>query len=130
MHPFREAVERGDVGALPGLLAEDVVFLSPVAFTPYTGRAMVGAILRGVARVFEDLRYVREIADQAGRDHALMFKARIGDREVHGCDFLRTNDAGLIEELCVMVRPMSAARTLADAMAAQFETIRREALTP
>ncbi|GAA4151934.1 nuclear transport factor 2 family protein [Actinomadura keratinilytica] len=130
MHPFREAVERGDIDALPGMLAEDVVFLSPVAFTPYTGRAMVGAILRGVARVFEDMRYVREFADESGRGHALVFKAWIGDREIHGCDFLRTNDEGLIEELCVMVRPLSAARALADAMGAQFETIRREALTP
>ena len=128
MHPFRAAVERGDVDALPGLLAEDVVFLSPVAFTPYTGRAMVGAILRGVARVLDDLRYVREMADPSGRDHALMFTARIGAREVHGCDFLRANDAGLIEELCVMVRPMTGMRALADAMAAQFDAIEREAL--
>ncbi|GGQ44949.1 membrane protein [Actinomadura coerulea] len=124
MHPFRAAAEKGDLDALPALLAEDVTFLSPVAFAPYEGRATVTAILRAVTRVFEDFRYVREIG--GGRDHALVFKARIGDREVHGCDFLHHDDAGLIDEFCVMVRPLSGAQALSDAMAVQFEAVRRE----
>ncbi|QXJ25528.1 nuclear transport factor 2 family protein [Actinomadura graeca] len=130
MHPLRAAVERGDMDAVPALLAKDVTFLSPVAFAPYDGREMVSAILRGVMRVFEDFRYVREIGDPAGRDHALVFKARVGDREVHGCDFLRHDADGLIDEFCVMVRPLSGANALSEAMAAQFEAIRREAGTP
>lgn len=126
MHPFRAAVESGDFEAIPDLLAPDVVFLSPVAFKPYEGRKLVAAILRGAGRVFADLRYVREIASADGRDHALMFEARVGDRDVHGCDFLRLDDAGLIAEFCVMVRPLSAAHALAEAMAHQFELIRQE----
>lgn len=124
MHPFRAAVEKGDLDALPALLAEDVTFLSPVAFAPYEGRAAVAAILRAVTRVFADFRYVREIG--GGRDHALVFKARIGDREVHGCDLLREDDDGLIGEFCVMVRPLSAARALSEAMAVEFENVRRD----
>lgn len=124
MHPFRAAIEKGDIDALPALLAEDVVFLSPVAFAPYEGRAAVTAILRAVTRVFTGFRYVREISD--GRDHALVFKARVGDREVHGCDFLHHDDAGFIDEFCVMVRPLSGARALADAMAVEFANVRRE----
>lgn len=124
MHPFRAAIEKGDIDALPALLAEDVTFLSPVAFAPYEGRAAVAAILRAVTRVFADFRYVREIGD--GRDHALIFKARVGDREIHGCDFLHHDGDGLIDEFCVMVRPLSGARALADAMAVEFEAVRRE----
>ncbi|MFB4297384.1 nuclear transport factor 2 family protein [Actinomadura sp. NTSP31] len=124
MHPFRAAIEQGDLGALPDLLAEDVRFLSPVAYAPYDGRPVVTAILRAVTRVFTDFRYVREIND--GRDHALVFKARVGDREVHGCDFLHHDDDGLIDEFCVMVRPMSGARALSEAMAVQFEAAKRE----
>ncbi|GAA2170238.1 nuclear transport factor 2 family protein [Actinomadura napierensis] len=124
MHPFRAAIEQGDLGALPDLLAEDVRFLSPVAFAPYDGRPVVTAILRAVTRVFTDFRYVREIND--GRDHALVFKARVGDREVHGCDFLHHDDDGLIDEFCVMVRPMSGAKALSEAMAVQFEAAKRE----
>jgi hypothetical protein len=105
-------------------LAPDVVFRSPVAFAPYHGRPLVAAILRGAARAFEDFRYVREIAD--GRSIALMFEARIGDRAVHGCDFLELDEQGLIEEFCVMVRPLSAAHALSEAMRVEFETVRRE----
>ena len=43
MHPFRAAIETGDLDALPDLLAEDVRFLSPVAFAPYDGRPVVSA---------------------------------------------------------------------------------------
>lgn len=127
MHPFRKAVEALDHEAIVALLAEDVVFISPVAFKPYPGKAITAAILRGVMRVFEDFRYVREIESADGRDHALIFKTTVGGKEVNGCDFLHFDEDGLIDELMVMVRPLSGAKALAEAMAAQFEQITREA---
>ncbi|RKT19958.1 SnoaL-like protein [Streptomyces sp. 1114.5] len=128
MHPFRVAVEAGDHDAIEALLAEDVVFTSPVVFKPYPGKAMTAAILRGAGRVFEDFHYVREINDDGGRDHAFVFKATVDGREVHGCDFLHVDEDGLIDELTVMVRPLSGAQALAAAMGAQFERITAEAL--
>ncbi|MEU7071850.1 nuclear transport factor 2 family protein [Streptomyces narbonensis] len=127
MHPFRKAVEDRDPDALEALLAEDVVFTSPVAFTPYAGRAMTAAILRGVLRVFEDFTYVREIGNPDGRDHALVFTATVGGKQIQGCDFLHFDEEGKVDDLTVMVRPLSAARALADAMGAQFDRIAREA---
>ncbi|MGW4172985.1 nuclear transport factor 2 family protein [Streptomyces chartreusis] len=127
MRAFREAVEAGDADAMETLLAEDVVFTSPVVFKPYAGKAITAAILRGVVRVFEDFRYVREINDPNGRDHALVFTARVGDREITGCDFLRVNEEGLIDDFMVMVRPLSGAQALAKAMGAQFDRIEKEA---
>jgi hypothetical protein len=127
MRAFREAVEAGDADAVEALLAQDVVFTSPVVFKPYAGKAITAAILRGVMRVFEDFRYVREISDPGGRDHALVFTTRVGDRELTGCDFLRVNEDGLIDEFMVMVRPLSGAQALAERMGAQFEQIVKEA---
>ncbi len=123
MKQFRAAVEAGDFAALGDLLADDIVFRSPVAFKPYEGQAMVAAILRGVGRVFEDLRYVRELADEDGRCSALIFETRVGGVSINGIDLIRTNDDGLISELTVMVRPLSAANALATAMGAQFPHI-------
>lgn len=57
MHPFRAAVEARDLDTVAALLADDVVFTSPVAFRPYPGKAILPAVIR----VFEDFRYVREI---------------------------------------------------------------------
>ncbi|MGW5329151.1 nuclear transport factor 2 family protein [Streptomyces sp. NPDC004014] len=129
MRAFREAVEAGDMDAVEALLADDVVFTSPVVFKPYSGRAITAAILRGVSQVFEDFRYERELAGADGRDHALVFRARVGDRELTGCDFIHLDDEGLIDGLTVMVRPLSGAQALAAAMGARFDSIEREART-
>ncbi|WCN05803.1 nuclear transport factor 2 family protein [Streptomyces sp. M92] len=127
MRAFRAAVEAHDLDAVEALLAEDVVFTSPVVFKPYRGKAITAAILRAVTRVFEDFRYERVIGEADGRDHALVFTARVGDREIGGCDLLHLDEDGRIDELTVMVRPLSGARALQAAMGAQFERIAREA---
>ncbi|MGI5192289.1 nuclear transport factor 2 family protein [Streptomyces sp. CA-288835] len=127
MNPFRKAVEDGDHEAVVALLAEDVVFTSPVVFKPYAGKAITAAILGAVLRVFEDFRYVREIANPDGRDLALVFEARVGERQIQGCDLLHFDEDGRIDALTVMVRPLSGAQALQQAMAAQFERIEREA---
>ncbi|WP_107656656.1 nuclear transport factor 2 family protein [Nocardia suismassiliense] len=128
MTTFREAVEARDSDAMAAALAENVVFTSPVAFKPYPGKAITAAILRGVLRVFEDFRYVREIANPDGRGHALLFEATVNGKTVNGCDFLHYDDNGLIDSLTVMIRPLSAAQAMAEAMAAQFPRIQEEAL--
>ena len=120
MHQFRSAIEARDLDAVAALLADDVVFRSPVVFKPYHGRDAVMMILSAVAEVFEDFSYAREIGAEDARDHALVFNARIGDKHVEGCDFLHLDDNGLIDELVVMVRPLSGAHALADAMGAKL----------
>ncbi|MFJ9865789.1 nuclear transport factor 2 family protein [Streptomyces sp. NPDC101165] len=127
MRAFREAVEAGDLAAVEALLADDVVFTSPAVFKPYPGKAITTAILRGVFQVFEDFRYVREIGAPDASDHALVFTARVGDRELTGCDFLHVNEDGLIDDFMVMVRPLSGAQALAEAMGARFDQIVKEA---
>ncbi len=127
MRTFRTAVEAGDFAGLGDLLADDVVFRSPVAFKPYAGKPIVAAILRGVGRVFEDFRYVRELADADGLGSALIFETSVDGVRLHGIDLIRTDAEGRITELTVMVRPLSAANALAAAMAAQFPQIQAEA---
>lgn len=120
VHPFRSAIEAGDLDGAVALLHEDVVFNSPVVFTPYEGREAMRRILAAVMEVFEDFRYVREIGGDDARDHALVFEARVGDKRLEGCDFIQRDDDGVITEFTVMVRPMSAMLALAEAMRAQL----------
>ncbi len=128
MTTFRAAIEAHDLDAAEALLAEDVVFRSPVAFKPYPGKAITSAILRAVAEVFEDFRYVREIRDPNGVDHALVFEATVAGFEVTGCDFLRYDADGKIVDFMVMVRPLRAAEALAREMGARFEQIQADAI--
>lgn len=120
MQQFRAAIEAQDIEAAIALLSDDVVFHSPIAFTPYRGRGAVGTVLRAVVQVFEDFRYEREIGAPGARDQALVFRTRIGERQVEGCDFLHLDENGAISELTVMVRPLNGALALAEAMKAKL----------
>jgi hypothetical protein len=126
MHPFRSAIETGEVDRVLELCSPEVVFNSPVVYRPYQGREALGVILSAVMRVFEDFRYERELGAEDASDHALVFRTRVGDRELHGCDFLHTGPDGLIDELTVMVRPRSAMLALAEAMQAEVLAVQRE----
>lgn len=124
MESFRTAVEAGDLDAATALLAEDVVFTSPVVFKPYYGKALTSAILGAVFRVFEDFRYETAIDD--GDDHVLVFRAKVGDRVLQGIDLLHTNADGLIDAFTVMVRPLSGAQALQERMAVEFAQISKD----
>jgi hypothetical protein len=116
---FRAAVEAEDFSGFDRLFADNPRFSSPVVFKPYEGREALRAILEAVVRVFEDFRYVDQVDD--GGTAVLMFEAHIGDRQLQGVDILRFDDDDRIEELTVMVRPMSGMHALAEAMRAQLE---------
>jgi hypothetical protein len=108
-------------------LADDVVFTSPVAFKPYPGKPITAAILRGVLRVFEEFRYIREINDPETGHSALVFETLVNGKKITGCDFIHVDETGLIDDFMVMVRPLSGAQALSEAMAAQFPQIQAEA---
>lgn len=117
MHKFRSAVEARDFDAIPPMLAEDAIFRSPVVFKPFEGKNYVSAVLLAALRTLQDFRYETELSSEDGRDHALVFKAQVNGREVHGCDFIRENADGLIEEFTVMIRPLSAVQAVGEEMA-------------
>ena len=113
-HAFRAAVESRDIDAMSAVLAPDVVFLSPVAFAPFRSREVVAEVLGNVLEVFEDFEYIDDLS--APGSHALIFTAKVGGKDVQGLDHLRVDDDGLITEFTVMVRPLSGAIALAEAM--------------
>jgi SnoaL-like domain len=116
MQKFRDAIESHDLNALLALFAEGVVFRSPVVHTPYQGRAQLKPLFRAVGQVVEDLRYTRQLGARSAADHALVFRARVDDREIEGCDFIHLNEDGLIDEMYVMIRPLSGLIGMAQAM--------------
>lgn len=123
-HPFRAAVENRDLNKLSTLLAPDVVFRSPVAFRPFTGRATVTEVLGHVMDVFEGFRYTDELAGDG--THALVFAAAVSGKDLEGLDHLRFDDDGLITEFTVMVRPLSGVIALAEAMGPRVAHLAKE----
>jgi hypothetical protein len=117
-HPFRLAVEAKDLDAAIATLREDVVLHSPILFRGFEGRDMVAQVLTHVAATLEDFHYTDELAEDD--TVVLRFKARVGDRELEGIDFLELDEQGLVRELTVFMRPMSALTAFNEQMAARL----------
>jgi hypothetical protein len=114
-HPidaWHQFVESRDPSTLDKLLAEDVVFHSPVVHTPQRGKAITLAYLRGAMEVLGSpaFRYEREIRGE--RDALLEFFTEIDGITVNGIDLIRWDDAGRIVDFKVMVRPLKAVNVL------------------
>ena len=118
-HAFRRAAESKDLDLLRESLREDVVLHSPILFRGFEGRDAAMLILSHVIEVFEDFAYLDEVAD--GQRVVLRFRANIGRRELEGIDFLELDGDGLVRELTVFMRPLSAVTAFNERMKARLE---------
>ena len=118
-HPFRVAVESDDEVAAFALLHDDVEFRSPVVYRAYHGKTAVAHLLHHAKAVLAGLTYVDEMHGE--RSVALIFQARVGDKQVEGLDHLTLDGDGRIVTFRVMIRPLSGLIAVAQAMASRLE---------
>ena len=116
LQTWHRMVAERKMALLDELLAEDVVFYSPVAFNPYAGKAVVSFILQNVIQVFENFTYHRELFTEDGQNVVLEFSANVGETKLKGIDMIRFNDQGRIVEFEVMIRPKRGLEALATQM--------------
>ena len=119
-HEYMES--GGDLAQLSAMVADDAVFHSPVVHTPQMGKAKVMAYLGAAAQVLggEGFAYVRELVD--GNQVLLEFTNTLDGIHVNGIDLIAFDDAGMIKDFKVMVRPMKAMNKLWEMMAAQLQS--------
>jgi SnoaL-like domain len=121
---FRAAIEQGDVRAARELFHEDARFRSPVVFTPYEGRDRVMAVLQAAERVLGrsgNFRYLHQLENPDDRVAILEFATDVDGKQVEGIDKLSFDEAGLITELTVMIRPASALQVVGAQMAQELQ---------
>ena len=109
---WHEMLNTQDMRILSQLLADDVVFRSPVAFKPYQGKQVVFFILTNVIQVFENFTYHREFYTEDQQSVVLEFSADVGDKQLKGIDMIRFNAQGQIVEFEVMIRSLSGLQAL------------------
>jgi len=117
---WHQIVARNAMEELDPLLSDEIVFRSPVAHTPYPGRAAIKLVLKTVNTVFQDFRYHRSFVSEDGQSIVLEFSANVNGKALKGIDMLRLDADGKIEEFEVMVRPMSGLQALAAEMGARL----------
>ena len=110
---------------LDELLAEDVVFLSPVVFTPQEGKAITTAYLVAASQALgEGFAYTKQVLDDY---HAVLeFECTVAGKHVNGVDIITCDDDGLITEFRVMVRPLQAVNAVHARMMSQLELLQEQ----
>ena len=121
-------------GQLPGgldeLLDDDVVFYSPIVFTPQAGKAITKLYLQAAGQTLPGdegapssesrpksaFHYTKEVV--AGDTAVLEFETTVAGKYVNGVDIIRCNDEGRIVEIRVMIRPLQAINLVHAQMAA------------
>jgi len=126
LHPFRRAVESGDIDALAALFVPEATLHSPAVYEPYVGRDAIHVLLGILLEIFQDFRYTDEFESEDG-SRALLFRTRIGGRELQGLDVLRYDDEGQITDLTVMIRPRSGLEAVISAVAPRLQAARAAA---
>ncbi len=106
LETWHRMVRTQDPSGLDALLADDVVFQSPVVHSPQRGKKLAAWYLGAAFRVFFNptFRYVREIVGPS--DAMLEFETEIDGVLVNGVDIIQWNDAGQVIDFKVMLRPL------------------------
>ena len=116
IHPvvsgWHKFAQTRDVADLDHLLADEVVFHSPVVHTPQVGKQVTRLYLMAAMQVLggPGFHYVREIVSDT--DAVLEFVNEIEGITINGVDMIRWNDQGKIVDFKVMVRPLKAINLL------------------
>jgi hypothetical protein len=131
---------RGELpGGLDELLDDDVVFYSPIVFTPQRGKQITALYLQAAAQTFggdepDSDGPDREDAENRGHFHytktvlggdtaMLEFETTMKGKYVNGVDIIRCNEQDRIVEFRVMIRPLQAVNLVHQQMAAMLDSI-------
>ena len=130
---------RGELaGGLDELLDDDVVFYSPIVYTPQQGKAITTLYLEAAGQTLPGdesasksdrgsdssgrFRYTKQV--MAGDTAVLEFETTVEGKYVNGVDIIRCNDEGRIVEIRVMIRPLQAINLVHRQMGAMLEQMK------
>jgi hypothetical protein len=99
MSELLTAIERSDRDGLEAMLAEDVVFHSPVQ--TYRGRPQVVRLLVTIGGVVDDVEVTRTL------DDVTFFAAKVEEHPVDGVLVQTAGEGGQITEITLMLRPLA-----------------------
>ena len=132
-----EVMKSNDMNKLDELLAEDVVFYSPVVYTPQKGKDITKMYLMAAGGVFgeeskeevsdskksqSNFKYIKEIIRE--KSALLEFESEMDGIYVNGVDVISWNEEGKITEFKVIVRPLQAVNMLHQKMQTMLESMK------
>ena len=123
-------------GGLDELLDDDVVFISPIVFTPQEGKTITKLYLQAAGQTLpgekkssgttasddKAFRYIKEV--MSGNTAVLEFETFVEGKYVNGIDMITCNEAGKIIEFKVMIRPLQAINLVHKQMGEMLERMK------
>jgi len=111
---------------LSAMLADNVVFTSPVVHTPQVGKAITFAYLAAAGETLGNstFKYVRVF--DCGSNAVLEFETEMDGILVNGVDMIEWNEAGEIIDFKVMVRPLKGMQAVHAAMGAMLQKMKEQ----
>jgi hypothetical protein len=118
---WHQVVKSRDARALSQLLADDVVFVSPVVHTPQVGKPITAAYLNAATQVLNNHSF-RYLNQWFNSDSAVLeFACTVEGIEINGIDMIHWNADGKINRFKVMVRPLKAINKLHELMGRELQ---------
>lgn len=103
---FTAAMQRKDIDAMFSHMADDITLNTPLVAAPFKGKVAIRPVVEALLGVVDAFDF-REIM-QGPQHVSAFFGIRVGSNELDGVDYWRLNDAGLIQEMTVLWRPLPA----------------------
>ena len=118
---------------LDDLLHDDVVFYSPVVYTPQKGKEITKLYLSAASGVFSSdkgkeekkeskFKYIKEVVH--GNHACLEFETEMNGVYVNGIDLITWDENDKIIEFKVLVRPLQAVNTLHEQMGRMLDKLK------
>jgi SnoaL-like domain len=119
LHPYRRAFTDRDLAPLLAVLADDVVFHSPViADQGFQGRDSVAVVLGIALDAITDVEYTHEVGVDGAR--ILVANARVLGKRIKSTTVLELGADGKIREIWVMARPLTGVVAIAEAIGSEL----------
>ncbi len=122
---WHRIVKERDGAGLDKILADNVVFHSPVVHTPQAGKPITKLYLTAALHVLNNgtFKYLREVI--SGRNAVLEFQTVIDGIFINGVDMITWGEDGRITDFKVMIRPLKAINLVHKMMGEMLEKIKK-----
>jgi len=115
LNAFVEAMRRKDLAAMLTHMADDVILKTPLHVDPFRGKTAIGPVVEALLKVVDRFDFRERMQ---GPEHVSQyFGVTVGSQELDGMDYWRLDEAGLIQDMTVLWRPLPAILEVQKALA-------------
>ena len=121
---WHEVVKNRDYNLLESILSDDIIFYSPVVYTPQKGKQLALQYLMAASEVFNSasFQYNKEMIGESSA--SLEFSLTLDSTDINGIDLISWDKTGKINEFKVFIRPLQGVNMIHKLMQRMMESFK------